>query len=179
MMHVELSVAPVWSRVPEVRDALMHGARAVGLVEDGAYAVGMVVSELLENAIKYGTFGEGAAIQVVVHLAAGVARVVVTNPVDAASAHPHRLRAAVARLGEVTSPLEAYVSRVTEILEEPAHSEVKPTAAAMTLEESGLGIFRVAHEAESTVSLRFLADGCVEVSASMRWGTTRDHELVA
>ena len=179
MMHVELTVAPVWSRVPEVRESLMHAARAVGLPEDSAYAVGMVVSELLENAIKYGAYAETTTIQVVVHLAAGVARVVVTNPIDAGSAHPHRLRAAVARLGEVTSPLEAYVSRVTEILEEPAHSQVKPTAAALAREDSGLGIFRVAHEAESTVSLRFLADGCVEVSASMQWGGESDRELVA
>jgi hypothetical protein len=179
MMHVELSVAPVWSRVPNVRDSLTHAARAVGLVEDGAYAVGMVVSELLENAIKYGTYAEGVAIQVVVHLAAGVARVVVTNPVDPSSAHPHRLRAAVARLGEVTSPLEAYVSRVTEILEEPAHSQVKPSAGALAHEDSGLGIFRVAHEAESTVSLRFLAEGSVEVSASMQWSRDGERVLVA
>ncbi len=179
MMHIELSVPPVWSRVPEVRDALMHGARAVGLADESAYAVGMVVSELLENAIKYGTFSTDAAIQVVVHLASGVARVVVTNPVDAASAHPHRLRAAVARLGEVTSPLEAYVSRVTEILEEPAHSDVMPSATHFGHDDSGLGIFRVAHEAESTVSLRFLAEGWVEVSASMQWGATGNRDLVA
>lgn len=178
MMHLELAVAPVWSRVADVREALVSSARAVGLGEECAYAIGLVVSELLENAIKYGRFSGSAedSIQVVVHIASGVARVVVTNPVDVASHHPQRLRSAVGRLADA-SPLDAYVHRVAEILEEAPASHVNPTAHAA--EESGLGIFRVAHEAESSVSLRFLGDGSVEVTAAMRWVGDSDRELVA
>jgi anti-sigma regulatory factor (Ser/Thr protein kinase) len=178
MMHLELSVAPVWSRVNDVRETLVRGARALELGEDHAYAIGLVVSELLENAIKYGHFSGSAddSIQVVVHIVSGVARVVVTNPVDAGSRHPQRLRAAVGRLSDA-SPLDAYVHRVSEILEEAPTSQVHPTAPGAV--ESGLGIFRVAHEAESSLSLRFLSDGSVEVTASMRWDGDSDRELVA
>jgi anti-sigma regulatory factor (Ser/Thr protein kinase) len=179
MMHLELSVAPVWSRVSDVRETLLHAARAVGLGEERSYAIGLVVSELLENAIKYGRFSgaPSEAIQVVVHIASGVARVVVTNPVDAGTHHPQRLRSAVTRLSDA-SPLDAYVHRVSEILDEAPSSQVNPTAHAH--DESGLGIFRVAHEAESAVSVRFLAEGSVEVTAAMRWvGADSDRELVA
>jgi two-component sensor histidine kinase len=178
MMHLELALAPVWSRVNDVREALVSSARAVGLGEERAYAIGLVVSELLENAMKYGRFSGSAedSIQVVVHIASGVARVVVTNPVDVASHHPQRLRSAVGRLANF-SPLDAYVHRVSEILDEEPASRVNPTAHAA--EESGLGIFRVAHEAESTVSVRFLGDGSVEVTAAMRWVGDSDRELVA
>jgi hypothetical protein len=178
MMHFELSVAPVWGRVRDVREALVHASRAVGLGEDCAYAVGLVVSELLENAIKYGAF-TGAAdegVQVVIHIAPGVARVVVTNPVDPRSTHPARLRAAVGRVSN-GSPVDAYVERISEILEDAPYSRVNPTA--LSADESGLGILRVAHEAESTVSVRFLSSGSVEVTASMRWAGASNRELVA
>jgi two-component sensor histidine kinase len=179
MMHLELSVAPVWGRVRDVRESLLRAARAVGLGEDRSYAIGLVVSELLENAVKYGSFSGSAdeTIQVVAHIASGVARVVVTSPVDASSHHPQRLRSAVSRLAD-SSPLDAYVHRVSEILDEPPASQVNPTASGH--EESGLGIFRVAHEAESVVSLRFLEGGSVEVTAAMRWASAEsDRELVA
>jgi two-component sensor histidine kinase len=177
MMHLELSVSPVWGRVSDVRVTLLHAARAVGLGEDRSYGIGLIVSELLENAIKYGRFARpDETIQVVVHIASGVARVVVTNPVDGGSHHPQRLRTAVTRLAD-SSPLDAYVRRVGEILDEAPSSQVNPTDHAH--EESGLGIFRVAHEAESHVSLRFLAEGSVEVTAAMRWDGDSDRELVA
>ena len=110
--------------------------------------------------------------QLVVRMDAGVARVVVTNPLDPSFDHPTRLRAALARVTSAASARDAYVSRVSELLDEPGAS------AAHSALESGLGILRVAHEAESTVSVRFLDERSVEVTASMRW-TDNDGDLVA
>ncbi len=179
MMHFELSVAPVWSRVSDLRESLVLSSRAVGLNEDCAQALGLVASELLENAIKYGAFSGSTddAIQIVVHVSAGFARVVVTNPVDAASMHPQRLRSVVGRIAD-SSARDVYVERMAEILDEAPESRVCPTGGHGT-EASGLGIIRVAHEAESVVSLRFLSDGNVEVTAALRWVTGAGRELVA
>ena len=172
MIHLELSVAPVWSRVTNVRESVVHGASAIGVADDMAYTLGLVASELVENAIKYGQFRDGGPVQLGVRMDACVARVVVTNPLDPSSDHPTRLRAALARVTSAASARDAYVSRVSELLDEPGAS------AAHSALESGLGILRVAHEAESTVSVRFLDERSVEVTASMRW-TDNDGDLVA
>lgn len=180
MIHVELAVPPVWGRVRDVHEALLHTARAVGLTENCAEALGVAASELLENAIKYGIYASSEqTIALVVHMASEAARVVVTNPIDPSSEHVQRLRSAVARLSESNSPLDAYLGRMKEILEEePAASQVVPRAPSLS-HRSGLGIFRVAHEGESVVSVRFLSERAVEVTASMNWCTGGRRGLVA
>ncbi len=179
MIHLELTLPPIWDRVREARAALIHAARAVGLGDEYADIAGLVTSELLENAIKYGNFSlDGPAVTLVVHMSSGLARIVVTNPVDPRSEHPQRLRATLARLADAASPLDAYVARMAQILTPLVpHRPSQPPEPDST--ESGLGILRVAHEGGSTVNARFLGEAAIEVTASMSWSPDDLGELVA
>ena len=173
MMHLEFSIAPEWNRITEAREALILCARATGAAGDCAYAVGLVGSELLENAVKYGCFDGPESVQLVVHMDRNVARIVVTNRIDADSHHADRLRAALLRLTSAPSVLDAYIARVQELIDPAPDSHVGVTL------ESGLGILRVAHEADSEVTLRFLENSYVEVTASMAWMTEHAPERSA
>jgi len=172
MIHLELTLAPQWDRVSSVRDTVVSGARAVGMSDDDAYNIGLVASELVENAIKYGTFGTDDAVQVVVRVVNGLTRVVVTNPIDPNSDHAQRLRGALSAVSGSSSARDAYLSRMSELLEEPAVSGVRATS------ESGLGILRVAHEGGCSLHVRFPNGNAVEVTAAKR-ATDVDGALVA
>ena len=172
MIHLELSLPPQWERVSSVRDTVVSAAHAVGISEDRAYNIGLVASELVENAIKYGTFATDDAVQVVVRVVNGLTRIVVTNPMDPSSEHAQRLRGALASVNGASSARDAYLSRMSELLEEPAVSGVRTTS------ESGLGILRVAHEGGCSIHVRFPNGTAVEVTAALR-ATDLDGALVA
>ena len=172
MMHLELTLAPDWDRVSDVRDAVISGARSMGVGAATTENIGLVASELLENAIKYGAFHGSRPIQMVVRVSMQSARIVVTNPVDLSSDHPTRLREAIARVDGAASARDAYLARMTEILDEPAVSHARPTL------ESGLGILRIVHEGASTLSVRIVDGAHLEVTASLR-PVVEDDALVA
>src|SRR5207249_4170345 len=57
--HLELPIGPEWQNVDLLRLAILNCLAAVFGDQDLSESVGIVTSELLENAIKYGDWSRG------------------------------------------------------------------------------------------------------------------------
>jgi two-component sensor histidine kinase len=124
----------------------MEYLRAHGFSDDTVQSLGMVASELCENAIKYGAFPDrnSRQIEVLVRPGKSLSRVLVrvTGPVQIGN-NPHfrRFKETLDWLQDHENPMEAYLERMQ--------------LAAWTRasdEESGLGLPRIAYEGQSLLS---------------------------
>jgi hypothetical protein len=138
-MLVQLSVDDNWDRVEAVRELVARCVRATYADDEMGDALSMVVAELLENAVKYGT--SGAAIRVALDDREGPT-VTVSNSVDDESPHPEKLRERIEWLGSFADPAEAYLATMATVY------------ATGNLRDGGscLGILRVAYEGHCVVS---------------------------
>jgi hypothetical protein len=126
VIRFETSVEPEWAHIERVT------ARLAAFLEDHrvepAPSILIVSTELLENAVKYGTttVAVGYALDV-----GATIRVRVTNGFDPAAGHPSRLQAELGRLRAFDDPRHAFIARLQEIY------EAEPR-------EGGLGLARIA-----------------------------------
>jgi len=143
-----------WDRIELVRRAVCDSADAVFADECFKDAIGMVASELLENAVKYGANDALVEISVIRSLDDGsdVVEVVVTNEVKAASPSVDALRARIAWLRSFEDPVEAYAAALLSAVEDGS--------------EGGLGLVRVAHEGRATLECDVSQAGRVRVAAT-------------
>ena len=137
IMHIDL--APDWDKLEGIRlDAgrflEQHGATSVI-----NHSMVMVLSELLENSVKYGSFSESAD-QVSVDLEYGRNQITVevTNPISESSlADLDNLDRMIQWVRGFQDPFEAYVKRLREISKKPLDDRA-----------SGLGIVRIVYEGQ-------------------------------
>jgi hypothetical protein len=167
---MELELAPDWDTIKATWEPCMEHLSQQGLDADAAYALCMVVQELLENAVKYGTFGPGRE-----HIRLGVTSrsdtltVEVRTPLEPDSAQLERLDSMVQWIRGFQSPFEAYVERLKEV-----------ASRSYGNEESGLGLVRVAYEGQCI--LDFFTDDSNVLSmsavyqrrAGLSWGSHDD-----
>ncbi len=133
-------VRPEWEEIERVRRQGAGFFAAHGLPSDSIDALTMVLSELMENAVKYGYY-EGAQRDIAVSL--DVASNAVT--VEVKSPLPGHADAAMAKLDHMIQwirgyqdPFQAYLARLEEV-----------SAQSLDSTESGLGLVRVAYEGQS------------------------------
>ncbi|MFN7132145.1 MAG: hypothetical protein ACK4N5_08685 [Myxococcales bacterium] len=134
MKRLELEIPPDWDAIKACWDRCMAHLRAAGLDEDTAYALSMASQELLENAVKYGSFDEGG-ITLTIEVAAEVT-IEVRTPTGAAEARLRHLDETIQWIRGFQDPFEAYVERLKAVSAEPYREG-----------HSGLGLVRVAYEA--------------------------------
>jgi serine phosphatase RsbU (regulator of sigma subunit) len=128
---IEAQIQPVWATVREIRCRL--NGELAAYPDRLRYAAGMVASELLENAIKYGESLPGIAqIAFSFVIRAGLCRITVTNGSNSQE-NISRLRAMVAEVNSAEDKSALYMRRMQELLEHPS-------------ERTGLGIYRVGFE---------------------------------
>lgn len=142
---VRRSVDARWDRVSEV---CADVARAVAAVHDDAAVAevaGMVASELLENAVRYGAFDarHERMVEVVLGVDASQVRIEVASPVHEDSDDYRALTRTLAWIRGFSTAREAYVARVREI----ASGEGEPRASRM-------GLIRIAAEAGGALDAR-------------------------
>src|SRR5581483_12300060 len=89
-LALELVVPHEWERIDLIREAVGRCAMAVFADEEAKDALSMVCSELLENAMKYGS--PGADVTLSIGEDADGLVVTVSNAVDDASRHVSELR---------------------------------------------------------------------------------------
>jgi len=116
----------------------------------------MVVSELIENAIKYGKFTEtNKKIQASIGLNKKTITVEVTSPVGEQNEfHYSRLDTTIQWIRGFQNPFEAYVEKLKEI-------SIRPLSDG----ESGLGIVRIAYEGQSIIDFYVSENNLISVSA--------------
>jgi hypothetical protein len=130
----------------------------VGLGNDDIYALCMVTQELLENAVKYGSFErEEDAVGLSVGVTPDEVTIEVRNPVGVDAAALRRFDLSVQWIRGFQDPFEAYVEKMKLVSAHP-YSEGK----------SDLGLARIAYEGRCIVDFYVDAANTLAVSAIYR-----------
>ena len=156
---MKLAVKPEWDEIEEARIEAGKYLQSLGLVPDTVHALTMVISELIENGIKYGSFaGPEDTVEVNIHQNENMITVEVINPIDPtdtiARNHLNRMDKAVQWIRGYQDPFEAYVEKLKEVSRRPLSDE-----------ESGLGLVRIAYEGKAILDFFVSEEGSLNVSA--------------
>jgi len=154
---IDLPVRNEWSNIELVRTAILNCFAAVFNDLDSCRTVATVISELLENAIKYGNWERQSAH--LLHLAItgedGQVTVSVEHPVEPTSQDVLRLRDTLAWLATFARPEDAYRARLNQFAEAPPELGI-----------SRLGLVRIAYEGNCVLQAN-LEGETLRVSAQM------------
>ena len=141
---IDLPVRNDWRNVDLMRASIQSCFTAVFRDLDGCHAMSMVTGELLENAMKYGHWGESEQVfRLRITGDSSHATIVVENPASRASGHVDRLQKAIDWIRGFGNPRDAYRARLREI----ADAEVGQARQ--------LGLVRVAYEGNGMLSTAF------------------------
>lgn len=119
----------------------------------------MILSELVENSIKYGDF-DGSDTEVLIYLDIGknFITIEVNNPVNQKSVnHLQRLDKTIQWIRGYQDSFQAYIEKLKEISRKPLEDE-----------ESGLGLARIAYEGKAILDF-FVLDNMLNVSAIAKY----------
>jgi hypothetical protein len=152
--HFSTRVGPRWGNIDRMRTAVLSAAEAVFGRGDVSEVVGTVTSELMENAVKYGTFTEPHRVwlKVAVTAARSGLRIDVECPVDEGSDHLQSLRQTLQWIDGFPCARDAYVARIQQIADQGVDGK------------SGLGLVRIACEGPCSIEAA-VAEGTLVVSA--------------
>lgn len=157
MNAVELQLPPDWDAVKGCWDDCVQHFQGAGLDEDTAYALSMSTQELLENAVKYGSFRQGDRILLTLEFSRGEVTIEVRSP-----AHPDRRRLkklddTIQWIRGYQNPFEAYVERLKAV-----------SSAPYSAGQSGLGLARIAYEGRCILDFFVDSRGTLALSAVYR-----------
>ncbi|HEX8909414.1 MAG TPA: ATP-binding protein [Anaeromyxobacteraceae bacterium] len=150
---LELRLPPEWAAILATWDTCQVALRDAGLAEGEIEPLCMVARELLENAVKYGSYGPGDTVELTVRVGAAVVTVEVRNPVGGGPDQVRRVREALRSLRDGDDPLHHYVERMRALAREPAGLS------------GGLGLARIAWEGRGLLDFRLDGDNKLAVSA--------------
>jgi hypothetical protein len=152
---IDLPIGEDWKLVEQLRTGIIGCLGAAFPDPDVRDLAAMVVSELLENALKYGdwtgTPDGPAACRLEVEGGPEVLKVVVSHPARRGKSLD-RLFAALASIEHAPNAEEAYLERMREL----AQGREGP---------GGLGLRRIAHEARCALSAQLNPEGVLTVTA--------------
>lgn len=154
--EIRMSIKPEWDNIEEVRVQTETFLKMQKIHEDVMDAVIMNISELLENAIKYGNYNNGINDVIAsVSISERDITVEVKSPVkDEDDRHFRRLDKIVQWVRGYQNPFEAYIEKIKEVSLQPIDDN-----------QSGLGIVRIAYEGQSIIDFFVNDDNIISVSA--------------
>ena len=137
---IEFKIKPDWDEIEKVRNECADFLQSHELSDDTIHSLSMIISELIENGIKYGNFKVVAdKVAVVVNVDHNNVTIEVYNPVDeSAYGHLSRLDRMIQWIRGYQDPFEAYVERIKEVSKKPLKDV-----------ESGIGLVRIAYEGKA------------------------------
>jgi len=137
---IEFNVKPDWDEVEKVRNESAEFLQSHELSDDAVHSLSMIISELIENGIKYGNFKivENRVV-VAINIERNTVTIEVLNPVDEkALKHLSRLDQTIQWIRGYQDPFEAYIERIKEVSKKPLNDM-----------ESGIGLVRIAYEGKA------------------------------
>lgn len=155
---LELPIGPAWQNVDRLRLAILNCLGAVFGDPELSESVGIVTSELLENAIKYGdwTRKEHPYLKLSVRGSADEVRIEVASPVASGSADYASVRRTLEWIKKFGTAREAYIARMHAIAEEDESSG-----------ESRMGLVRIAYEGPCNIEATLSTDEVLSIRASI------------
>lgn len=156
---LNLKVPPQWSEFDSVREKALEFLKQRDVGRDGSLAVAMVISELVENAAKYGAFRRANdAIELAVTVERAIITIEISNPLGpSVQGHVERLDGMIQWIRGFQDPFEAYLERLKEV-----------STQALDSRESGLGLVRIAYEGQSVLDFFLRERNVLAVSAVHR-----------
>ena len=154
---LDLRIAPEWEAVKAVWDACHSMLGGTGLTPDESYQLSMVAQELLENAVKYGAFGDGERIRLGLRVAPEDVTVEVKSRVGVDDVNLRRFDQMIQWIRGFQDPFEAYVERLKVVAAQPYAQG-----------ESGLGLTRIAYEGRCALDFYVDDENVLAVSAVYR-----------
>lgn len=153
---MKVTLSPNWDELESVREEAYGFLHDRDLDDDIVYSTVMVLSELLENSIKYGHFKDSdSKVQIALTIDEPNIVVEVTNPVnEACYVDLEKLDRMIQWVRGYQDPFEAYVERMKEVSKKSLHDT-----------ESGLGIVRIAYEGNVTIDFFVNDEDLLTVSA--------------
>ena len=137
---IEFTVKPEWDEIEEIRNDSAEFLQAHELSDDTIHSLSMIISELIENGIKYGNFKMVEnRVSVIINIDRNTVTIEVLNPVDEdADKHLSRLDRTIQWIRGYQDPFEAYIERIKEVSKKPLKDA-----------ESGIGLVRIAYEGKA------------------------------
>ena len=151
-----LTISPEWSEIEVVRNKCSEFFSQNSLPDEVVHAGTMVVSELLENGIKYGDFSnKKSAVGIDVSINNHSITVEITNPVsEVAYEYLKTLDKTIQWIRGFQDPFQAYIDMLKQVSRRP-----------MSDENSGLGLVRIAYEGNAILDFFVSDEGILNVSA--------------
>jgi len=134
---LNLKIEPDWDEIEVVRQRCSDFLSSKDFTDDVVHALTMVVSELTENSIKYGTFNNKEnKVLVDVFVGHDMVTIEVNNPIgEEALDNLKRLDKMIQGIRGYQDPFEAYIEKMKAV-----------SKRAFSDQESGLGLARIAYE---------------------------------
>jgi hypothetical protein len=156
--RLELPLQPEWQNVDLLRLAILNCLSAVFGDPELSESVGIVTSELLENAIKYGDWTHGKSRFLLLTVCGGghEVKVEVSSPIRDGSPHLERITNTLEWIAHFPSARDAYIARMRAIAEQPEKTG-----------ESKMGLVRIAYEGPCAIEADAAASGVMHVRATI------------
>jgi len=140
---ISFTIKPTWSIIKKIQERTVNYMNSKGKSKDLTDATMMCVTELIENAVKYGEeTNKGDNIEIDLRVHEDKITIRVTNGL---SAHKDLTTVAehIDKLKKSNNPAELYTQRLKELLD-----NTKPSV-------SQLGLYRIAYEGEFKLDYRY------------------------
>lgn len=153
--NLALSIKPVWEEIENVRNTGREFLKTHKLSDDIMDALTMVMSELVENAIKYGSFPGGEKIDITIAVQKHLIIIEVKNPIDDSGIPFLRhLDETIQWIRGYQDPFESYIIKLRQI-----------SSKSLQDMECGLGLVRISFEGRSILDFYVSEDNILNVSA--------------
>ena len=154
--YKKISLLPKWGEVERARRASAKFLTSHKLPDDMVNSITMIISELTENAIKYGNFKKPKdRVKVSIHIYERDIMAEVVNPIAVSEyRHLKRLDQTIQWIRGFQDPFEAYIEKLKEV-----------SRRSFDDEESGLGLVRIAYEGRAILDFYVGDNDILNVSA--------------
>ena len=155
-LRVVMNIGPKWKNVDLLRTAILNCVAVIVGEGDASNTVGIIVSELLENAIKYGEWSDATLSTLTLDITGNhdCIRIDVASPVRPGSSHYEELKKTVEWIRSFSAPREAYLERIRQVADEDGL-------------RSRLGLVRIAHEGPCALDVRLLPETSMVVTTAV------------
>ena len=152
----KFQISPTWDQIEAIRMESINYFQSHGFSDESIHSLSMIISELMENGVKYGFYEKSEqSVVVVINLKRDTVTIEVFNPVSKKTyRHLSRLDKTIQWIRGYQDPFEAYIERLKEVAKKPIHDR-----------ESGIGLVRIAYEGKALLDFFVDDKNMLNVSA--------------